>query len=259
MLLAMWSDVVDLRDFYATGLGQVARRMIRRQIRTLWPDVNGQSVLGLGYATPYLTSFRGEASRIIAAMPAGQGVLHWPIDDRGLTTLVDELDLPFDDVSMDRVLMIHAVECAEQIRPLLREAWRVLTGSGRLIIVVPNRRGIWARFERTPFGHGQPYSTAQISRLLRDNMFTPINTQRALYVPPTRSRMVLSAAPALERIGPSIVGTFAGVIVIEAVKQIYAGQPVAQQTRRRTVLALPQRSPRSPTFPKVPVSDRRQK
>jgi len=241
----MWTDVVDIRDFYATGLGQVARRMIRRRIRSLWPDVSGQSVLGLGYATPYLTSFRGEAERVIAAMPAPQGVLHWPMDGPGQTTLVDELELPFADVSMDRVLMIHAVECAEQIRPLLREAWRVLAGSGRLVVVVPNRRGIWARVERTPFGHGLPYSKGQISRLLRDNMFTPIETERALYIPPVRSRMVLSAAPAFEQIGARIVSTFAGVIVIEAVKQIYAGQPIAERARSRPVLALPQRSPRS--------------
>jgi len=244
----MWTDVVDLRDFYATGLGQVARRMIRRRLRALWPDVSGQSVLGLGYATPYLTSFRTEAERVIAAMPAPQGVLHWPMDEPGQTTLVDELELPFADVSMDRVLLVHAVECAEQIRPLLREAWRVLAGSGRLVVVVPNRRGIWARVERTPFGHGLPYSKGQISRLLRDNMFTPIETERALYIPPVRSRMMLSAAPAFEQIGARIVSTFAGVIVVEAVKQIYAGQPVATRTRQRPVLALPQRTPRSTSF-----------
>ena len=39
----MWIDVVDLRDFYASSLGQVARRMIRRQLRTLWPNVTGES------------------------------------------------------------------------------------------------------------------------------------------------------------------------------------------------------------------------
>ena len=48
----MWQDVVDLRDFYETQLGQMARRMIRRGVRALWPDVRGQRVLGLGYATP---------------------------------------------------------------------------------------------------------------------------------------------------------------------------------------------------------------
>ncbi len=69
----MWTDAVDLRDFYATSLGSVARRMIRRRIRAVWPDVTGQSLLGLGYTTPFLNPFRSEAARILAAMPASQG------------------------------------------------------------------------------------------------------------------------------------------------------------------------------------------
>ncbi|MBT7768707.1 MAG: methyltransferase domain-containing protein, partial [Rhodospirillales bacterium] len=154
----MWRDVVDLRDFYGSGLGRVVRRAIRAKVRAIWPNTKGMSVLGVGYTTPYLGPFRSEATRAIAAMPAGQGVLHWPDNGTGLTTLVDEIELPFADLSMDRVLLVHALECAEQARPLLREVWRVMSASGRLIIVAPNRRGVWARFERTPFGHGLPYS-----------------------------------------------------------------------------------------------------
>ena len=197
----MWSDAVDLRDFYDTTLGQVARRMIRLRIRPVWPDVTGLSVLGLGYATPFLQPFRAEAGHLVAAMPASQGVLHWPDGGAGLTALVDVADLPFDDLSIDRVLLVHALEHAEQVRPLLREVWRVMSGSGRLLIVAPNRRGLWARFESTPFCQGRPYTTGQLSRLLRECMFTPARSTAALYVPPTRSRMVLSSAPAWERIG----------------------------------------------------------
>lgn len=242
----MWMDVVDLRDFYAGELGRVTRRMIRRKLRSIWPDVSGQSVLGLGYTNPYLQSFHGEASRIISAMPAGQGILHWPDEGHNLTCLVDEFELPFDDLSMDRVILVHALECAEQVRPVMREIWRVLAGSGRLLVVTPNRRGLWARFERTPFGHGQPYSSRQLSRLLRDTMFTPIETHRALYMPPVRSRMMLSAAPALENLGNRLFATFAGVIVMEAVKQIYAGQPLSEARQSRSVLALPQQTRRTP-------------
>ncbi len=74
----MWTDAVELRDFYASPLGGVANRMIGRCIRDFWPTVRGGRVLGLGYATPYLDTFRPEADRVIAAMPAAQGVLHWP-------------------------------------------------------------------------------------------------------------------------------------------------------------------------------------
>ena len=41
----MWNDVVDLQEFYGSHLGQVARHTIRRAIRSLWPDLRGQSLL----------------------------------------------------------------------------------------------------------------------------------------------------------------------------------------------------------------------
>ncbi len=229
----MWTDVVDLRDFYATSLGQAARRMVRRRIRMMWPDVTGQRVLGLGYAVPYLLPFQDEAERVLAVMPASQGVLPWPGSGPNLTALADEAELPFEDLFMDRVLMIHALECSEQVRPMLREVWRVLAGGGRLLAVVPNRRGIWARLDRTPFGHGLPYTVSQLSRLLRDNLFTPVTATAALYVPPSHSRMVLAAAPAWEQVGSRWFETFAGAVIIEASKQIYAASPVREVKRKR--------------------------
>ena len=122
----MWTDVVDLRDFYRGSLGQMARRVIRRRLRELWPSIPGMNLLGLGYATPYLLPFRDEAARTIALMPAGQGVLHWPRDGDGLVGLCDETELPLPDYSMDRVILVHGLECSEQLRPMLRGVWRVL-------------------------------------------------------------------------------------------------------------------------------------
>ena len=241
----MWTDVIDSRDFYASALGTVARRMIRGRIRALWPDVTGMDVLGLGFSTPYISAFLPEAARTLAAMPAAQGVLHWPSDGQGLTTLVDETDLPFPDVSMDRVLLVHALESAENVRPMMREVWRVLASGGHLIVVVPNRRGLWARFERTPFGRGRPYSSSQLSMVLRENLFTPYQTERALFLPPTRSRMMLSSAPAIEEIGRRWFPAFAGVTIVEATKQIYAGHTASE--RKRSVLRIPRRDTSAPT------------
>jgi len=228
----MWTDAVDLRDFYRTSLGQMARRIIRRHIRDMWNNTSGMTVMGLGYATPYLLPFRDEAERVFAVMPAAQGVLHWPAEGPRLVTLSDESELPLPDVAVDRVLLVHGLECSEQLRPMLREIWRVLADGGRLLVVVPSRRGIWARLDRTPFGHGHPYTTAQLNRLLRDTLFTPIRTERALFAPPSTSRMVIASAPALEEIGVRWFPTFAGVLLIEAGKQIYAATTEAAPARK---------------------------
>lgn len=247
----MFSDVVDLREFYESPLGQVARRMIRRRLRELWPDVARESVLGLGFATPYLQPFVSEAERVVAVMPARQGIIHWP-SKRAVTggdtmrgggnrvALADEVALPFPDLFFDRVLMVHALEGTEQLRPMLREVWRVLKASGRMIVVVPNRRGIWARFDHTPFGHGHPYTHGQLSRLMRDTLFTPMAEETALYLPPVRSRMALASADAVERVGHGWFHGFAGVNLLEAGKQLYAGTAVGEaRPKRRVLLPLP--------------------
>ena len=157
-------DVVDLRNFYGQRLGVVARRFIGRGIRSLWDNTAGQRVLGIGYATPYLGLFREEAERCLAFMPAGQGVVKWPTSRPALSALVDEYELPLTDSAIDRVMLVHALEMTNDPGALLREVWRVLHPGGRLLAVVPNRRGLWARMDTTPFGHGRPYSRSQINQ-----------------------------------------------------------------------------------------------
>lgn len=235
----MFTDIVDLRDFYASRRGQVARRLIRARIRRFWPDARGLSVLGLGFATPYLGPYREEAQRVVAAMPASQGVLPWPRPGPNVVTLADETDLPFADLSFDRVLLVHALEGTEHLRPMLREVWRVLAGGGRLMVVVPNRRGVWARSDRTPFGHGQPYSLGQLSRLLRDTLFTPVQSATALFLPPQAVVPLARWARDLDNIGERWASTFAGVVVVEAAKQIYAGTAVPQSGRKRKRVLVP--------------------
>ena len=234
---AMWTDVVDLRDFYDSSLGQMTRRMIRRRVKLTWPDLAGQRVLGLGFAVPFLRSLKDEAERVIAVMPASQGVLPWPPEAPNLVALADETDLPLPDNSIDRILMVHALESTEQVRAMMREVWRVLTDSGRLLVVAPNRRGIWARLDSTPFGNGRPYTQTQLQRLLRDNLFTPIGSASALFVPPTQRRFLLTWAQAWEQLGARWFPAFGGVVVVEATKQIYAAPLVREKGRRARVYA----------------------
>lgn len=241
-------DVIDLRDFYGRRLGRVARQHIGRRIHAVWPDVTGLNVLGLGFATPYLGPFKARAQRVVGLMPARQGVLHWPSEGKCLTGLVDERELPLDDESMDRVLVVHGLEASEALRVMLRQIWRVLAPGGRVIIVVPNRRGLWARREATPFGHGQPFSRGQLTQLLRESMFSPSGWEVALFAPPFDWRPLLRSAGAWERVGHMLWPRFSGVILVEATKQIYAATPspvtqkVAQRVRALAPLPVPARS-----------------
>ncbi len=230
-------DVVDLRNFYSQHLGVVARRFVGRGIRARWSDTRALRVLGVGYATPYLGLFREEAERCLALMPATQGVVHWPSTRPSLTALVEEDELPLMDAAVDRVLLVHALEMSSDPAELLREAWRVLAGGGRLMAVVPNRRGLWARMDTTPFGHGRPYSRSQITQLLRDTWFTPIGWDEALYVPPIARNWFLRTAVAWERTGATLSAPFAGVHIVEATKQVYRAIP-ARREKRRLVPAL---------------------
>jgi SAM-dependent methyltransferase len=233
----MTIDVVDLRNFYGQRLGIVARRFVGRGIRNQWPDARGQCVLGIGYATPYLGLFREEAERCLAFMPAAQGVVKWPTARPALSALVEEFDLPLADGAVDRVLLVHALEMSQDAEAMLREAWRVLSAGGRLLAVIPNRRGIWARTDTTPFGHGRPYSRSQITALLRETWFTPTGWSEALYVPPVERGWFLRSAFAWERTGATLSAPFAGVHLVEATKQVYRAIP-ARRVKRRLVPAL---------------------
>lgn len=226
----MHQDVIDLKEFYDSSLGRMANLMIRRRIRDLWPDVRGMDVLGVGYTSPFLVPLRPEAARTINLMPAGQGVVHWPNRHRNLAILADEVHLPFAESSMDRILLVHELENTGDASELMSELWRVLAPGGRLIIVVPNRHGVWARFDRTPFGHGRPFSRTQILSLLKKHQFALEHCERALFFPPFSQRFLVRSAGAWERAGTKLSSLHGGVMIAEATKRIYG---LAQKKKRR--------------------------
>lgn len=217
----MSMDVVDLRAFYHGRLGQVARRILRAKLRARFADVAGLRVLGAGFAAPFLGVFREEAERVLAFMPAEQGVMDWQSDRGAASALVEEEMWPLPDAAVDRIVLVHALENADNPREVLRECWRCLAPGGKIIAVVANRRGAWSRLESTPFGHGRPYSRGQLTNLLRDAQFAPVNWSEALMFPPIERGMILRSALWLERVGTSFWAPFAGVHIVEAVKQVY--------------------------------------
>lgn len=215
----------------------MVRRIVGHRIRARWRPRADSVMIGLGFASPYLGMFCGEALRVGALMPEGQGALVWPSEGPVRTVLCEEERLPVPDNSVDRLLVVHCLEVASRSDALLREIWRVLTPDGRLLIVVPNRRGLWARLDTTPFGVGRPYSRSQLERLLTGAMFTPIDWTGALYVPPFDRRVVTRSALAMERLGSRISPAIAGLLMVEARKEMSApaGKPARVTTLRELV------------------------
>ncbi|HZP18760.1 MAG TPA: class I SAM-dependent methyltransferase [Bauldia sp.] len=232
----MYLDVVDLRAFYAERIGVIVARLIGVKLRRRWPSVEGQRLVGIGYATPYLRQFGGAAESAIAFMPAVQGVVNWPPEGPNATALIEDDELPLRDASVDRVLVVHALEMAADARNVLKEIWRVLAPGGRVILVVPNRRGLWTRGEATPFGYGRPFSRGQLTALLRESLFSPLGWSEALCMPPIRRRIFVKNGAAWERLGLYLWPAFAGVYIVEATKQLYAGIPARGGGRVRAVL-----------------------
>jgi SAM-dependent methyltransferase len=223
----MHLDVLDLRAFYyRTKLGRSAQRELQGALRRLWPQTRGLTVAGFGFAAPMLRPFLKDARRVVALMPGEQGVMPWPAGGPNVSTLVEETSWPLAAGTVDRLIVAHGLETCDRPGALLGEIWRVLAPGGQVIFIVPNRSGLWARRDVTPFGYGRPYSFSQLETLLRKHRFAPERQEAALYAPPSHRRFWVQAAYFCERLGrrfdPRVL---AGALVVEATKQVYARPP----------------------------------
>jgi SAM-dependent methyltransferase len=236
-------DILALQSFYRSPLGEIAQRYVGRAIEAFLRDSGGERLLGLGYASPYLAPAVARAERVLSLMPARQGVGHWPSEHANAAALANPLMLPLPDEAIDRVFVAHLLETTEDPEELLYEIWRALRPGGRLLIVVPNRRGLWALTDSTPFGQGRPYSRSQLKYLLRRTLFTPEKWAETLYVPPLASRTLLRTAGIWEKVGTRLSLPFSGVHVVEATKQMH--RPLEVRRTRRKIRFAPVLAPAS--------------
>jgi SAM-dependent methyltransferase len=222
----MHLDVIDLRAFYyRTSLGRAAQRALQEALRGLWPATAGMSVVGFGFAAPMLRPFLKDARRVLALMPGQQGVMPWPAGGPNVCALVEETRWPLAAATVDRLIVAHGLETCDQPDALLDEIWRVLAPGGQVIFIVPNRAGLWAMRDVTPFGFGRPYSFGQLETLLRKHRLAPERHAAALYAPPSHRKFWLQTAHLWEKLGrPRLL---AGALIVEASKQVYARPPAS--------------------------------
>jgi len=225
----MRQTVIHLEKFYASRLGQAAASMTGRRLASVWPDLNGKDVLGFGYCGPFLSPYTGQANRLVLAMPAEQGaVAH--TGPRGIIACLTDDRLPFSDASFDNVLVAHGAEEAENFPALLSELWRITQPEGRIVVVTPNRGGLWARSDRSPFGAGRPFSKKQLQTALTTAGFVPTVWSGALYVPPITRLAGRGFTQGCERFGETVWPGFSGLVLVEGIKRLYA-EPSGHKAR----------------------------
>ena len=236
----MHLDVLDLRNFYyRTGLGRAVQRSVRSQMISLWPEAPGMTVAGYGFAVPLLRPYLAQARRVIGLMPAQQGVMPWPAGLPNVSLLCDEGSWPLANGSVDRLVLLHGLETSDQQAVVLEEAHRVLADLGRALFIVPNRRGLWAQRDVTPFGEGRTYSLGQIERLLERHEFVPERHLAALYAPPAQRGFWLRSSDMWEKVGRKVSSHLAGgVLMVEASKEPDVAHPGLRVAERRPLRVL---------------------
>ncbi|MEL7257283.1 MAG: methyltransferase domain-containing protein [Pseudomonadota bacterium] len=243
----MHLDVQDLRNFYyRSALGRAVQKTLREEIQRLWPEAKGQTVAGYGFTVPFLRPYLKDSRRVLALMPAPQGVIRWPRDMANVSVLCEETVWPVETGHIDKLLLVHGLESSERPRDLLEECWRVLGPGGSALFVVPNRAGLWSRSDRTPFGNGRPYSQSQLENQLKSHSFLPEAHVTTLYQPPSHRRFWRKTAGMWESLGGKLSFIAAGgVLIVQASKRVQApssGSAIRDTVRRPLEVLKPKPS-----------------
>lgn len=234
-------DILDLAAFYETPLGASVQAAMAARVKKIWPlDADGNElVLGYGYVPPLAEQLWPKAEWHFL-MPQQQGVMAAHGGGRP-AILTHEVSWPVRDDSVNRLLFLHALEAANHLDLVLDEAWRVLRPNGRALLIVPNRRGLWARGDTTPFGVGRPFSGSQLRASLQRTGFVPGVMQTALFLPPHMPMGLRRNLGFLAHGAHLFMPHLGGVWLVEAVKQVPAPQSVerARNARARQRLGVP--------------------
>ncbi|OUX42160.1 hypothetical protein CBE37_03570 [bacterium TMED277] len=237
----MRMDVVELQNFYShTDLGKKIAKIINKTLNPLMSSNSCEFIIGFGFTCPFMepfirmSSLKVNSPKIITLMPGEQGVIPWPKNKKNVSVLVDETSWPINTSSADIILVAHGLEVSRNQDDLLNEAFRVLDGKGKLILLVPNRTGFWARSDNTPFGFGKPYTINQLTFLLSQNQFNIDNIFPVLYGVPSKKGYWLRSINFWEAVGKKFnFPFFGGVLIVEASKSVYGAHKISTKKTKK--------------------------
>lgn len=226
-------DIIDLKEFYLSSEASNIFAVFQKILVKLRNSNKNNLSLFVGFGAPYADKNKYE----FLLMPAHMGVLAWPNSQNNRALLAYEDEWPFLDSLFDEIIIVHGLEYAENSGKILEECYRCLRPEGRLIAVVPNRRSIWVRSDKTPLGFGQPYTLTQLSKILKKYDFIPADVERGLYSIPSKNFFLSILSKSFELIAPRILQKFSGLVGVVAIKRVYAGIPMRRAIKETRIIA----------------------
>ena len=225
---------VALRQWYATSLGGVLLGHLKGQLDNLLPQLFGYHVLQIGHVAPELNLLASSRikHRIVMDPSAGDAAV-----------LGSPNALPFQEDSLDLILLLHSLDFAREPHRVLREVDRTLIPEGHAIIIGFNPVSFYGLGKlllqwrnRVPWC-GRFYTRSRVKDWLSLLGFQTLASEYFGYSPPINHRGFQQQLEFVERIGTFTVPYVGGLYVMLAQKKLATLTPVRTRWRAtRTLL-----------------------
>jgi len=218
-----------LEQWYASSLGQSILNELESRLSFRLRDVFGYQGLLIGNFAPEREMLlnAGLHRRLIIDAPGGKADI-----------CADALHLPIASDTMKLVVLWHTLDFCDNPHQALREADRVLTDDGQLVIIGFNpisafglRHLLTGWRKRSPW-HGRFFSRWRVKDWLSVLDYNVMHSKASFIRPPVNSEPLLRRLKWLERFQPWL-GGLGGVYIVQAKKQTIPMTLARRQWRRK--------------------------
>ncbi len=155
------------------------------------------------------------------------------------------IELPFQNETMDVVVLIHQLEFSDNPHQILREGERVLSPEGHMLVLGFNPFSLWGLrylFTRRRCC-GPPWTGRYRSQARIEDWMTLLGLkiecrERLYFRPPVNNRAMLGRLRRLEEVGPRYLGWFGGIYLTVGHKRV-TGMIPAQPVSRPRLTVVP--------------------
>lgn len=231
-----WIDTQrPLQSWYCTSLGATILCEMNTLLQDVLPDIFGYQGLQIGQLDPKsnLLECSGLHKKLVLGASAGFA---------GADLAGDALALPIASDTMNLVILPHTLDFCTDPHQVLREADRVLTRDGHLVIIGFNPwsllglRHLLFGWRATVPWDGEFYSRRRMSDWLSLLNFRTLDDTSFFLRFPISSSRLLNKTRLMERARP-MLGKLGGVYIIHARKQSIPMTLARQKWGRRSATA----------------------